>query len=90
MSEPVNAVSGNEYGEVAEKGDVIRVPQYKNALEVVFRSSSILGVEFNNPAIKNHTNKHIIVNENTGRLYLIAGQSDKGEVESVTVVTRSS
>jgi hypothetical protein len=89
MSESVNVVSGKEYGEVAKEGDIIKVAQYDNALRVNFVSDVMVGVEFSDVSQRNSTPKHLMINAHSGRLYLVAGQSDKGEVEFVTVVARS-
>jgi len=73
-----------------EVGDVISVPQYKNALKVNHtgelngEANSYIGVEF----VDNPTNadKSMVVNINSGRVYLRAGRTDKGEVTDIKMV----
>jgi hypothetical protein len=74
--------------ENAQVGDVIRVPQYEGALEVVHdgRDAGMLGIEFVEDG-RGSASKHLIQNENSGRVYLTAGTADKGEVEEVEVVS---
>lgn len=79
-------LSGSEAFDSLNVGDVIRVPQYENALRVSFdgRDAGLLGVEFSgNP---NGTQKTLIQNENSGEVYLVAGSTDKGHVSEVEVV----
>lgn len=79
-------MAGNEYATEATEGDVIRVSQYKGALRVNHVSNIMIGVEFVNVNKKNSTNKHMVINENSGNLYLVAGTSDKGKVGTVEVM----
>lgn len=69
-------------------GDTIEVPQYKNALRVNHdgRDVGMLGVEFAGDNVNGGTTKHLIQNQHSGRVYLIAGTTDKGPVDEITVV----
>lgn len=69
------------------EGDVLRVPQYQNALTVtsINRAVGMVGVEF--VTNKTSATKHLIVNENSGRVALVAGTTDKGRVDHIDVVT---
>lgn len=82
----IQMLSGKEYAEVAEEGDVIEVPQYEGALSVNHVSDIMLGVEFVNTNKKNSTSKHLMINANSGCLYLVAGSTDKGKVEEVEIL----
>lgn len=74
-------------GDLAE-GDTIRVPQYETPLYVCYEGEvngdPYLGIEF----VENATSatKSLVVNTHSGRVYLTAGQSDKGEVEEIEVL----
>lgn len=74
------------------EGDIIRVSQYSNALEVTHtgelngEENAFIGVEFSDEAKKTSANKSMVVNQNSGRVYLSAGTSDKGEVKTIEVV----
>ncbi|OLZ39088.1 hypothetical protein A6E15_19180 [Natrinema saccharevitans] len=70
------------------EGDIIRVPQYKNALEVAYvnEDNDYIGVEFSDDAKKTSAMKNLIVNVNSGRVYLAAGSTRKGEVDEIEVV----
>lgn len=76
--------AGSEaFGQLRE-GDVIRVPQYTNALRVSFVGDFMVGVEFTDRTTT--ASKHLIQNEHSGRAYLVAGSTDKGEVEEYELV----
>lgn len=64
-------------------GDVIEVDQYVTPLQVTHdgRDVGMLGVEF--LGTQTAATKSLIRNENSGRVYLIAGATDKGEVETI-------
>jgi hypothetical protein len=79
-------LSGTEYAESAEEGDVIEVAQYEGALRVNHVSDIMLGVEFVNQNKRNSTSKHLMTNKHSGRLYLVAGRTDKGEVKEVEIL----
>lgn len=66
-------------------GDRIQVPQYANPLTVqtINRAVGMIGVEFDRPT---GAVKHLVQNENSGRVYLVAGTSDKGEVNDIEVL----
>ncbi len=70
------------------EGDIIRVPQYKNALEVTYVNddNDYIGVEFSDDAKKTSAMKNLVVNVNSGRVYLAAGSTRKGEVAEIDVV----
>lgn len=71
------------------EGDVIRVPQYETPLEVSYvsdlngESNAFIGVEFIEG--KTQTQKTLITNQHSGRVYLTAGTADKGEVTHIQV-----
>jgi hypothetical protein len=75
--------------ELAE-GHVINVPQYETSLEVIKTSAlngeenAFIGLEFT----ENQTSadKTLIVNRNSGRVYLTTGTADKGEVTEIDIV----
>lgn len=67
------------------EGTVIRIPQYQNTLRVTFVSDRLLGIKFVNAPTD--TSKSLVRNQR-GLVFLIAGNSDKGEVEEITVITR--
>lgn len=77
--------AGKVVKELAE-GDVIRVPQYKNALKVNHTGelhgepNAFIGLEFLN---RDGAGKSLIVNRHSGRVYLTAGTTDKGEVKTI-------
>lgn len=79
-------MKGNIYAEHAEEGDVIKVPQYDGALTVTLATDIMLGVEFVDDGKKNNTKKSLMINENSGNLYLVAGSTDKGKVTDLEVV----
>jgi hypothetical protein len=72
-------------------GDVIRVPQYESALTVSHdgRSVGMLGVEFVKDG-RGSATKHLVQNENSGQVALVAGSTDKGVVGTVEVVAADS
>jgi len=72
------------------EGHVIRVPQYANPLEVTKTSAlngeqnAYIALEFaDNPT---GTDKTLIVNEVSGRVYLLSGSTSKGEVTEIEIV----
>lgn len=79
-------MAGNDYATVADEGDIIRVPQYQGALEVTHVSDIMVGVEFADQDKKNNTRKSMMINEHSGNLYMVAGSTDKGKVETVEVL----
>lgn len=76
------------------EGDVIKVPQYENALRVNYCGSlngdqnAFIGVEFADEGKQTSAEKSMIVNRNSGRVYLTAGRYDKGEVTEIEIVAR--
>lgn len=72
------------------EGDIIEVNQYANTLKVTHtgalngEENAFIGVEF----VENTTSaeKSMIVNQNSGRVYLSAGTTDKGEVTEINVI----
>lgn len=72
-------------------GDVIRVPQYENALRVSHdgRDVGLLGVEFMGDS-KTGVMKHLVQNDHSGCIYLIAGTQDKGVVKEIEEVENGS
>lgn len=86
-------VGGEPAGDVIKtlsEGDVIRVPQYEGALQVGHigtlngGANAFVGLEF----VENPTNtlKTLVVNRTSGRVYLTAGRTDKGEVVTIETV----
>jgi len=77
------------------EGDVIEVPQYESALRVNFtgdlngNENAMIGVEFADDSKRTGARKTMIVNENSGRVYLSAGNTDKGEVTTIKTVAVS-
>lgn len=73
-----------------ELGDVIRIPQYKNVLEVTHlgkingEPNATVGIEFVERPTR--ATKTLITNRHSGLVYLIAGTQDKGEVDTIEVV----
>lgn len=74
------------------EGMIIKVPQYNNTLEVTFVPDSgdikLVGLEFTNPDQKNNTGKRIVFNHDKSKMYLQAGNTDKGAIESIEVIER--
>lgn len=71
------------------EGDVIHVPQYETELRVMFTGdvsgvqNAMVGVEFTETT---GARKTMVVNKHSGRVYLTAGNTDKGEVTEIDVV----
>jgi hypothetical protein len=70
-----------------EEGDIISIPNYKNDLRVslVGLDVGMIGVEFADEDKRTSANKSLMINENSGRVYLTAGTADKGEVSEISV-----
>ena len=74
-----------------EVDDVVRIPQYEGALKVTFvgDGNEFIGVEFvDEKKAARGASKSLIVNKHSGNVYLIAGTSDKGRVETIETVTK--
>lgn len=74
-----------------EEGDIIKVPQYANPLEVEHlgelngETNAYVGVRFADPHKRTSATKNIILNQHSGRAYLAAGTTDKGAVKVLEV-----
>lgn len=74
-----------------KEGHVIEVPQYERPLTVTStsplngESNAYIGIGFvENPT---GTPKTLVVNQHSGRVYLTAGTTDKGEVTNIEIVS---
>lgn len=79
-------LNGSDYANAATEGDHINIPQYDGALRVNHVSEIMLGVEFVDESKRNNTEKSLMINANSGALYLVAGSTDKGRVDTVEVL----
>lgn len=72
-----------------ETGDVIELPQYETPLKVTYtgeldgKENAMVGLEFQG---RNGAEKSLMRNKHSGRVYLMAGSQDKGEVTEITVL----
>lgn len=74
-----------------EVDDVIRVPQYDGALKVthVRLDIGLIGIEFvDEKKAARGALKNLVINQHSGNVALVAGTSDKGRVNTITIVTR--
>lgn len=86
--------TAREWFDTATVGDMIRVPHYENALRVNYVSppdgAGLVGVEFVDDALAARgASKSLVQNRNSGRVYLVAGTADKGEVREVEVLAET-
>ena len=93
MTTQLNTTDARTAVKTLEVDDVVRIPQYDGALKVTFigGETGTVGIEFvDEEKAARGASKSLIVNKHSGNVYLVAGHTDKGQVETIETVTKGS